>query len=86
MERLQTLVKRGTINEDESEFFENAYRVILQHTLQAQVDNYKKDRSSNYYLNPNSLSPRKKRVLKSAFEVVSQLQDIVAVEFGELFT
>jgi CBS domain-containing protein len=82
--RIQDLVEIGVIHRDDSEYFENAYRVILYHTLQAQVDNYLEHDSSDYYLAPGKLSHRGQEILKEAFKAISKLQEIVASEFGEL--
>ncbi len=84
LDRLDSLVKADVLNENDAEYFENAYRVILQHTLRAQVENYRKTGKSNYFCNPNSLSPRKKRILKSSFKAISRLQELVGSDFGEL--
>ncbi len=82
--RIQDLVEIGVIHRDDSEYFENAYRVILYHTLQAQVDNYLDHFASDYYLAPNKLSHRGQEILKEAFKAISKLQEIVSGEFGEL--
>jgi CBS domain-containing protein len=82
--RIQALVAKGVIQKDDSEYFENAYRVILYQTLRAQVDNYLLEGTQDYYLNPHELSERHQALLKEAFKAVSDLQDIVATEFGEL--
>ncbi|MHC4516670.1 MAG: putative nucleotidyltransferase substrate binding domain-containing protein [Planctomycetota bacterium] len=82
--RIQDLVEIGVIHRDDSEYFENAYRVILYHTLQAQVDNYLDHFSSDYYLAPDKLSHRSQETLKEAFKAISKLQEIVSSEFGEL--
>jgi CBS domain-containing protein len=56
--RIQALVKKKVIQKDESEYFENAYRVILYHTLNAQAENYITKSENNYYLSPRKLSHR----------------------------
>jgi CBS domain-containing protein len=84
LDRLDSLVKRDALNENDAEYFENAYRVILQHTLRAQAENYRKTGRGSYFCNPNSLSPRKKRILKSSFKAISRLQELVGSNFGEL--
>jgi CBS domain-containing protein len=84
LDRLDSLVKAEVLNENDAEYFENAYRVILQHTLRAQVENYRKTGTGSYFINPNSLSPRKKRILKSSFKAISRLQELVGSDFGEL--
>jgi CBS domain-containing protein len=82
--RLRALVNKGIINKNDSEYFENAYRVILHHTLMAQVDNYLKKSANDYYLNPKELSARSQEVLKQSFKAISRLQELVGSEFGEL--
>jgi CBS domain-containing protein len=84
LDRLKGLVKTGIINAGDSEYFENAYRVILQHTLMAQAENYIARGADDYYLNPYELSRRNREMLKQAFRAISSLQDIVRSEFGEL--
>jgi len=84
LRRLQALVEKGIVQSDDSEYFENAYRVILHHTLMAQADNYLQKGSVDYYLNPHELSDRSQEILKRAFKAISTLQDIVRSEFGEL--
>jgi CBS domain-containing protein len=84
IKRLQELVKKGVINAEDSEYFENAYRVILHHTLQAQTENYLKSGSTDYHLNPGRLSHRNQKILKEAFKAISRLQELVGSEFGEL--
>lgn len=83
--RLRALVDKGVINRDDSEYFENAYRVILHHTLMAQVDNFLKRATNDYYLNPRELSARSQEILKQSFKAISLLQELVGSEFGELF-
>jgi CBS domain-containing protein len=82
--RLQALVEKGVIHGDDSEYFENAYRVILYQTLKAQVDNYLANGSNDYYLDPHELSARHQELLKQSLKAISQLQEIVGSEFGEL--
>jgi CBS domain-containing protein len=82
--RIQALVKNGVLQRDDSEYFENAYRVILYHTLHAQVENYLNSSVDSYYLAPAKLSHRNQEMLKEAFKAISNLQDIVRSEFGEL--
>lgn len=82
--RIQALVEKAVIQPDDSEFFKNAYSVILYHTLSAQVDNYLEKSTNDYYLAPARLSHRNQEILKQAFKAISDLQDIVAGEFGEL--
>lgn len=84
LRRLQALVDKGVVQPDDSEYFENAYRVVLHHTLMAQADNYLHKGTAGYYLNPYELSGRSQAILKQAFKAISALQDIVRSEFGEL--
>jgi CBS domain-containing protein len=84
LNRLKALVEQGVIHSDDSEYFENAYRVILHHTLMAQADNFLHRGTEDYYLNPYELSERSQEILKQAFKAISKLQDIVGSEFGEL--
>jgi CBS domain-containing protein len=84
LDRLSALVEKGVIHKDDSEYFENAYRIILYHTLKAQADNYLIKGSNDYYLNPHELSSRHQGLLKQAFRAISDLQDVVGSEFGEL--
>jgi len=84
LRRLQALVRKGVIHSDDSEYFENAYRVILYHTLHAQVENYLYKGANDYYLNPHALSQRNQDMLKEAFKAISRLQELVGSEFGEL--
>jgi CBS domain-containing protein len=84
LSRLQALVKKGVIHSDDSEYFENAYRVILHHTLMAQTDNYLHKDCEDYYLNPYELSERSQEILKQAFKAISRLQELVGSDFGEL--
>ena len=80
----QGLAEAGVLNKDEAESFENAYRVVLQLALRAQIENYLNGRSPSYHLNPSDLSARGRESLKQSLKAVSSLQDAVAVEFGEL--
>ncbi|MBL7048167.1 MAG: CBS domain-containing protein [Nitrospira sp.] len=82
--RIQALVEKGAIQKDDSEYFENAYRVILYHTLNAQVENFIAREGRDYYLNPRSLSRRNREMLKDAFKAVTTLQEIVRSEYGEM--
>jgi CBS domain-containing protein len=82
--RLKALVRKGVIHSDDSEYFENAYRVILHHTLMAQTDNYLHKGKADYYLNPYELSERSQEMLKQAFKAISRLQELVGSDFGEL--
>ncbi|TNF57021.1 hypothetical protein EP227_00020 [bacterium] len=72
------------MNREDSEYFENAYRVILYHTLKAQLGNFLRQGVHDYHLKPNELSAINREMLKQAFLVISRLQDIVGSEFGEL--
>ncbi len=82
--RIQALAEKNVIQKDDSEYFENAYRVILYHTLNAQVEHYLVNGTNDYYLSPHELSQRNQGVLKEAFKAISTLQGIVRSEFGEL--
>jgi len=82
--RLKRLTEMEVLARDEAESFENAYRVVIQHALRAQIENYLSGRSPGYYLNPSDLSARGRESLKQSLKAVSRLQDAVAVEFGEL--
>ncbi len=82
--RIQALVEKGVIQLDDSEYFDNAYRVILYHTLNAQVENYLEKSTNDYYLSPRKLSDRNQEILKEAFKAISDLQGLVGSEFGEL--
>ncbi|UCH81621.1 MAG: CBS domain-containing protein [Nitrospiraceae bacterium] len=82
--RLKALVRKAVIHSDDSEYFENAYRVILHHTLMAQTDNYLHKGTADYYLNPYELSERSQEMLKQAFKAISRLQELVGSDFGEL--
>jgi CBS domain-containing protein len=82
--RLRTLAAKGIIHKDDSEYFENAYRVILHHTLNAQSENFLAKSTHDYFLKPRELSARNQEILKQAFKAISQLKDIVASELGEL--
>jgi len=84
LRRLQALVEKGIIQRNDSEYFENAYRVILHHTLMAQADNFLHKGTADYYLNPYELSERSQEILKRAFKAISSLQELVRSEFGEL--
>jgi CBS domain-containing protein len=84
LERLRALVNKGVINRDDSEYFENAYKVILYNTLKAQTNNFLLKKTSDYYLNPGELSTRSRDTLKQAFKAIGNLQEIVRSEFGEL--
>lgn len=84
LSRIRALVGKGVIHKDDSEYFENAYRVILYHTLKAQTENYLSKQENNYYLKPDELSARNQEVLKQAFKAIAQLKEIVGSELGEL--
>lgn len=83
IERLRALVVNKVIHGDDAEYFENAYRIILGHTLKAQIDTFLKTGESGYYLNPGDLSERNREILKRALRAVSRLQELVGTEFGE---
>jgi CBS domain-containing protein len=82
--RLRALAKKGVIQSDDAEYFENAYRVILYHTLHAQTDNYLSKKEESYYLKPRELSSQNRQILKQAFKAVTRLKDVVASDMGEL--
>lgn len=82
--RLQSLVRKGVIHRDDAEYFENAYRVILYHTLKAQTDNYLIKKEKSYYMKPRELSSQNRKMLKQAFKAVARLKDVVASDMGEL--
>jgi CBS domain-containing protein len=82
--RLRALAKKGVIHSDDAEYFENAYRVILYHTLKAQTDNYLNNKEESYYLKPRDLSSQNRQILKQAFKAVARLKDVVASDMGEL--
>jgi CBS domain-containing protein len=84
MARLRALADKKAINKNDSEYFENAYRIILHHTLMAQVDNFRKKATNDYYLSPRELSARSQEMLKQSFKAISRLQELVGSEFGEL--
>ncbi len=84
LDRLKGLVEEGVINRNDSEYFESSYRFILKQTLTAQVENFLRKGSNEYYLNPSDLSARGREVLKRSFKAITKLQELVGSEFGEL--
>jgi CBS domain-containing protein len=83
LSRIRGLVEKGVIHRDDSEYFENAYRVVLYHTLKAQTENYLSKKEDSYYLRPGTLSARNQEMLKQAFKAISHLKEIVGSELGE---
>jgi CBS domain-containing protein len=84
LKRIAALVDQGFLHPDDGEYFEAAYRFLLHFALSAQVDKYLGGRKIDTFINPGTLSPRDREVLRHAFKAVASLQDLVAAEFGEL--
>lgn len=84
IDRIRALSDQGALDRDEAEYYENAYKFILRHTLGAQVEHVRKEEGTGYYLDPRDLSERNRESLKRSFKAVSRLQDAVAVEFGQV--
>ena len=84
LKRIEKLVEGQFIHSDDGEYFEAAY-LFLQHlSLAAQVEKIQKGEEPDTFINPRKLSQRKKETLRHAFKAVTSLQELVAVDFGEL--
>jgi len=84
IDRIRALAEKGTLNRDDAEYYENAYKFILRHTLGTQIEHIRKGKGPGYYLDPGNLSERSREILKRSFKAVSRFQDAVAVEFGQM--
>lgn len=82
--RIESLVDGGFINRDDDEYFEAAYQILLYHALKTEVGKAMDGRKIDTYLNPHKFSSREREMLRHAYKAVSALQELVAMEFGEL--
>ncbi|KPK27270.1 MAG: hypothetical protein AMJ61_06200 [Desulfobacterales bacterium SG8_35_2] len=84
LKRIGKLVEGGFIHENDGEYFESAYQVLLHYALKSQISKASRGEKLDTYIDPRILSPRDKETLRHAFKAVSTLQDLVASEFGQL--
>jgi CBS domain-containing protein len=84
LKRIGRLVEGGFIHQNDGEYFESAYQVLLHYALKSQVSKASRGEKLDTYIDPRILSPRDKETLRHAFKAVATLQDLVASEFGQL--
>ena len=84
LKRISKLAEGGHIHNDDAEYFESAYHVLLHLALEAQIEKAAAGEKIDTFISPSLLSRRDRETLRHAFKAVSSLQDLVASEFGEL--
>ncbi len=84
LKRIEKLVEGNFIHSDDGEYFEAAYLILLHLSLTVQVEKIGKGEKPDTFINPSTLSQRKRETLRHAFKAVSSLQKLVSAEFGQL--
>ncbi len=84
LKRIAALVEGGFMHPDDGEYYEAAFKSLLHFALSAEVEKAIAGMEPDTYIRPSRLSPREKELLRHAYKAVSSLQNLVALEFGEL--
>ena len=84
LKRIECLVEVGAIHPDDGEYLQAAYHFFLHLALKSQLAKVDQGEPVDSFVAPEKLSRREKEILRHAFKVVSNLQEMVAVEFGDL--
>jgi len=81
--RLDELVEAGVLARDDAEFVGAAYETIMMFRIRENVRKLVQGREPDNYINPYKLTRREQALLKDAFSVITRLQKITALQFGE---
>jgi CBS domain-containing protein len=84
LKRIAKLVGGGHLNADDGEYFEGAFRFLLHFALDSQVEEAMRNEEIDTYVNPSLMSSRNREMLRHAYKAVTKLQELIAIEFGEL--
>ncbi len=82
LERLKALKERHIVSPEDAEYAEQAFLILLQHALEAQVGHWQKGEPITYYLDPKRLSVHDQDMLRYAFQAVKRLKSLVEDAFG----
>jgi signal-transduction protein with cAMP-binding, CBS, and nucleotidyltransferase domain len=84
--RLAALRERGTLKKELAEATAEAFRLLTELLLRAQLQDYREGRQPGAYVSLELLSPQQRKGLKVALRTVARLQNMVHAEFtAELF-
>ncbi|MBL6957494.1 MAG: CBS domain-containing protein [Rhodospirillales bacterium] len=86
LRRIEALNGKGVLDDTETELLSAAFELLTNTLLKNQIKAYKKDRKVNYYVDPDSLSKRKRERLTDALKDIDNFKKRVRAEFtAEIF-
>jgi len=85
IDRLDSLMKCGTINTEDGEFLQESYRILYYFLLRTQLRKITKGDVPDTYLKVYLLSALERQQLSDAFRSVKKMQSILHSEFGNIF-
>ena len=81
-ERLELIAQRDArLNRSRLADLKDAYEYICRIRLQQQAKQITAGRTPNHYVQPSDLSALEQRYLKAAFEVVAEIQELMAQHY-----
>jgi signal-transduction protein with cAMP-binding, CBS, and nucleotidyltransferase domain len=86
LERMDALMDKGVLNNDEHDYLAGAYRHISHMLLRQQIADFKSGRKVTNFVSPKTLSQRERNMLVDGFKAIRALRQRVHSEFtGEIF-
>ncbi len=77
LERIEALRDKHQIIKEHGDELEHAFEFIMLLRIQNQFEQIKERRQPNNFINPDRLSNLERRTIKEAFQVVSNVQDLI---------
>lgn len=76
-ERIERVKDHGLLSSDFAKDLKEAYRFLLSLRFKAQAQKIKESKEPDNYINPKELSRGEKGILKDAFRIIKEFQDIL---------
>ncbi len=86
IERIQALVGKKEIPEDQADFIITSYKTLFHFLLTAQMEKLSNGETPNNYISPSELPIQERYMLRHALEAAGILQGIVRVTFGDIYS
>lgn len=86
IERIQALVEKKEIPEDQADFIITSYKTLFHFLLTAQMEKLRNGETPDNYISPSELAIQERYMLRHALEAAGILQGIVRVTFGDIYT
>jgi len=79
--RLSQMVKSHVLPQEDAEFVQNAYEILMMIRIRENLKKVKQGKSADNYINPHSLSKIEQSLLKNALSAITRLQKITSSNF-----